>query len=419
MSALKCWWISEDSLKQQNTLQDRKTQLHTWAIAGVTPQPGEGPDSAPSGGTSFLLTPRPCPLPGDLPPEPREHSTSPRKPSQTPPFPHLHCPFSPHKTKQHTGHRAQRGHLLTPTATEGMGGCPRWAGGWAARVESASPLATSPGAGAPPRASSSRAWCPDHKRNGRAPQGAGRPGNVDRPLESSSDPFGADPTSQHLGTHPRPSLQGPSSPPPGAPAQAPFTPNYSQAHVPGRLSLTSSSPRVHTNPSRRRAPPAQGVRTSWPANPAPPGWATCGSPASLMTRQPAQDPPFGKECSVSPTVKQTEQGDPPPRWAPGAAGAAGGQHSGERRPHCPQDRAAGPAGETGDPQLGQGGLTHGRRVTPEDRHQLQVPEPVIGPNPWGGSPSPQTNGHPRDLQNSLFPQTPSLAKRSQWRQRLW
>lgn len=97
---------------------------------------------------------------------------------------------------------------------------------------------------------------------------------------------------------------------------------------------------------------------------------------------------------MSPTVKQTEQGDPPPRWAPGAAGAAGGQHSGERRPHCPQDRAAGPARETGDPQLGQGGLTHGRRVTPEDRHQLQVPEPVIGPNPWGGPQVPKPTDTP-------------------------
>ena len=65
-----------------------------------------------------------------------------------------------------------------------MGGCPRWAGRWAARVESASPPATPSGAGAPPRASSSRAWHPDHERNGCAPLGAGRPGDVDRPWDT-------------------------------------------------------------------------------------------------------------------------------------------------------------------------------------------------------------------------------------------
>ena len=86
----------------------------------------------------------------------------------------------------------------------------------------------------------------------------------------------------------------------------------------------------------------------------------------------------------------------------------------------PQDRAASPAGQTGNPpQLGQGGLTHGRRVTPEDRHQLRVPEPVIGPNPWGVPKSPNQRTPQRPPKQPLSPQTPSLAKRSQQRQRLW
>lgn len=215
--------------------------------------------------TSFLLAPTPvCSLetcrqsPENTAPPPGSLPRLLPSLSSTVPSPHT-------RPNNNTEDWTQRGHRLIPTATKGMGGCPRWAGGWVARVESASPPATPSGADAPPRASSSRAWHPDHERNGRAPQGAGRPGNVDRPLEPSSDPSRADPTSQSLGTHPRPSLQGQSSPPPRTPVPAPFTPDYSQAHIPGRLSLTSSTLCVHTHLSRRQTPPAQGVRTSWPA----------------------------------------------------------------------------------------------------------------------------------------------------------
>lgn len=61
MSALKCWWISEDSLKQQNTLQDRKTQPHTWAIAGCHSSTRRGARLRSLWG--YSLPPRPPPLP--------------------------------------------------------------------------------------------------------------------------------------------------------------------------------------------------------------------------------------------------------------------------------------------------------------------------------------------------------------------
>ena len=165
---------------------------------------------------------------------------------------------------------------------------------------------------------------------------------------------------------------------------------------------------THTSADGKLLQPRESGRPGRP-DPAPPGWTTCGSPASLVTRQPAQEPPFGKEASVLWAQQSGRQSKetPTPRWTPGAAGSARGQRSGERRPLCHQDRAAGPAGETiNPPQLGQGGLlTHGPRVTPENRRQLYVSEPVIGPTPWGVSKSP----NPKPTDTSETSRTASIS----------
>lgn len=225
-----------------------------------------------------FLPPRPpaSPLPGDLPPEPSDHSTSPRKPSQTPAFPQLHCPFSPNKTSLHTEGWAQgqHGHLLIPVATEGTGGCPLSARGRAARVEAASPPQPRPRGGCttPPRLQGlgvqiTRGRAALHNEPGAQEMWTGlwSPGLTQPPR-----------TSGHT------ILQGPSSPPPRTRAPAPFTPliTAEPTSLGGSPQLPPPCVSTHTQADGELLQPRESGCPGRP-DPAPPGWATCGSQCHL------------------------------------------------------------------------------------------------------------------------------------------